>query len=379
MPSKNKLGGDWRLANAFSLLTDVSFYDGGRQVTISSCFEILNKTNHIIELASHPNPLYINRTKNRIYRERKASNADKTDECYMDIVNPGETVQVPFLLLQSSLKEDGKNLGSFWLRPSERDDFFGTLDIPRLKDSTIEFCSSSVQLMQLVNDSASMFAESGGNLLGSESFSSGYQLSCPIVEKNEESIVPFCYCIEIKRSPLVAPFKGHEVSSSLHGTQKSNDTLIDPVTPNRTISDSLMGEKSESMSNKSSTPKKVQHGREGKKVKGFPHHTKSIHGPVAYSLEIHPPLVIENLLPERARYELMHATRKLVVWWCDLMPGESVPVYTVGLDAPLLLLIHLGYCRTPVGEGVSNFLVLFYYNMLMSDLRSVSSCEINLA
>ena len=47
----------------------------------------------------------------------------------------------------------------------------------------------------------------------------------------------------------------------------------------------------------------------------------------------------------------MHATKRQVVWFRDLDPGESIPVYTVGLDAPLLLLLNVGYCRTPVGEG----------------------------
>ena len=47
----------------------------------------------------------------------------------------------------------------------------------------------------------------------------------------------------------------------------------------------------------------------------------------------------------------MSATRRVVVWWADLMAGERIPVHTVGLDAPLLLLINLGFCRTPVGEG----------------------------
>jgi hypothetical protein len=47
----------------------------------------------------------------------------------------------------------------------------------------------------------------------------------------------------------------------------------------------------------------------------------------------------------------MHATRRSVLWFSDLKPGEKVSVHTVGLDAPLLLLVNLGFCRTPVGEG----------------------------
>ena len=76
-----------------------------------------------------------------------------------------------------------------------------------------------------------------------------------------------------------------------------------------------------------------------------------IHGPVAYTLSIHAPLIVVNLLPEGGRFELMHAIRRTVLWYADLQPGQQIPVHSVGLDAPLLLLVNLGFCRTPVGEG----------------------------
>ena len=45
------------------------------------------------------------------------------------------------------------------------------------------------------------------------------------------------------------------------------------------------------------------------------------HGPVDYVIEIHPPLVIENLLPHRGVFEIMHteasAGRKKMLW-CEL-------------------------------------------------------------
>lgn len=76
-----------------------------------------------------------------------------------------------------------------------------------------------------------------------------------------------------------------------------------------------------------------------------------LHGPVAYSLSIYPPFVVVNLLPTKGRFELMHAVRRTVLWFSDLEPGQQCSVHSVGLDAPLLLLLNLGYCRTPVGEG----------------------------
>ena len=37
--------------------------------------------------------------------------------------------------------------------------------------------------------------------------------------------------------------------------------------------------------------------------------------------------------------------------YADLRPGEQVSIHSLGLDVPLLLLVNLGFCRTPVGEG----------------------------
>ena len=40
------------------MLTDVSFISGGRTLTVSSPFNIVNRTCHKIELALHPDPTY---------------------------------------------------------------------------------------------------------------------------------------------------------------------------------------------------------------------------------------------------------------------------------------------------------------------------------
>ena len=72
----------------------------------------------------------------------------------------------------------------------------------------------------------------------------------------------------------------------------------------------------------------------GRRSKSSQQHLNIKHEPVQYSLVIHPPLVIENLLPENGRFELMHATRRKVVWWADLKAGERIPVHTGLLCAP---------------------------------------------
>ena len=134
-------------------------------------------------------------------------------------------------------------------------------------------------------------------------------------------------------------------------------------------------------------------------------------GTVDYVLELHPPLVVENLLPHRAVFELVHAEgeddsgglfddlgkiastfqrdlknmskdygggsgvsdsgkksgvlhgssgsgsgglasirRKRMLWCQELAHGDAVAVHSVGLESELKLLINLGFCRS-IGDG----------------------------
>ena len=134
-------------------------------------------------------------------------------------------------------------------------------------------------------------------------------------------------------------------------------------------------------------------------------------GTVDYVLELHPPLVVENLLPHRAVFELIHAEgeddggglfddlgkiastfqrdlknmskdfgggggagervktgahgsssssssggglasirRKRMLWCQELAHGDAVAVHSVGLESELKLLINLGFCRS-IGDG----------------------------
>lgn len=60
------------------------------------------------------------------------------------------------------------------------------------------------------------------------------------------------------------------------------------------------------------------------KAKKHPH---KVHSPVAYRISVHAPFIIENLLSVGARYELIHATRRQVVWSGHLNSGESKHIH----------------------------------------------------
>ncbi len=47
-----KVNGDWRLKNALHMLTEVNSVNGGRRMTVSSLFELVNKTDHPLYLGN---------------------------------------------------------------------------------------------------------------------------------------------------------------------------------------------------------------------------------------------------------------------------------------------------------------------------------------
>lgn len=327
---------DWRLKNAMMLLTEVGLDSGGRLVTVRSLFEIRNSTTHPIKLVYDPDP-----------RRRPIESAeDQTPEIHdgdtaigssvvsqhfvtngdeIEIIQPGSTFQVPTLLLERSLQTTGSHLGCLWLCPDTKDksmsfwNFFRSNGSVEEEDLHASFSSRPIQLAKLVHESSVIFQNGTGEDMEAEEAKSGVQVSCPTRTRKGGSGAPFCYAIEVGRSPLVSV----------------NKDRLELQTKDPAQGDSK----------RSASKKKGGLDKKSKKAE------EKVHGPVAYSLSIHAPLVIVNLLPEGGRFELMHAIRKTVVWYADLQPGQQIPVHSVGLDAPLLLLVNLGFCRTPVGEG----------------------------
>jgi hypothetical protein len=329
---------DWRLRNAMMLLTEVGLDSGGRLVTVRSLFEIRNNTSHPIKLVYDPDA---RRRPVESVEDHASEHVHETDMTLesssvmshnlitnaaeeIETIQPGCTFQIPTLLLEKSLQMAGSHLGCLWLCPETKDKrlplfhFFRSSETDDDDELEASFSSRPIQLAKLVYESSVMFQQGTGADIPSENAKSGVQVSCRTRTKKGGSGAPFCYAIEVGRSPLVNVHKDKfdfDAKESSHGELRK-------------------GQK-----------KKLGPDRRAKKTE------ERIHGPVAYTLSIHAPLVIVNLLPEGGRFELMHAIRKTVVWYADLDPGQQVPVHSVGLDAPLLLLVNLGFCRTPVGEG----------------------------
>jgi len=315
---------DWRIKNVLQLLTDIRIVDGGRQISVFSPIEIVNRTQHKIQIASHVDPTQA-LPSSRESRGAIDYKAKLNDFMYEDI-GPDETYHVPLFLIESALHLKGNHLGSLWIRPNTDDSIIQLLlrgsctGSGHGQRSSIDFCSNPLQLARLISESSMLLSQpryDDDKILSS--LNTGLDLSCPITTDKGGSISRFCYCMEIRRRIDENPFDEAHASNAkivLGDLHEPIDASI--FKKKRPIETEPLIEKNDC-------------------------HVK--HGPVAYSLVLYPPIIIENLLPEQGRFELMHATRRQVLWFGDLSPGESVPIHTVGLDAPLLLLMNLGYCR----------------------------------
>jgi hypothetical protein len=291
-----KTGQDWRLGNVMKLLVEVGLENGGRQVVVRSLFSVVNKTAHTMCLALHPDPTHLPGMGTNDISMPISLTGDSDA-----LIEPDQLYQVPTLLLESALHKPGSHLGSVWAKPLASSSnshvlhSFADEDTGDSSDLKVAYCSRPIQLAKIVNESALLFEAGRGKDMAPEDATSGVQVSCPITREEGERPAPFCYAVEVGRSPLVKARLSEEQEKEKQG--------------------------------------------------------KLIHGPIAYTLSFHPPFVIVNLLPEKGRFELMHAVRRTVVWFADLEPGQHISIHSVGLDAPLLLLLNLGFCRTPVGEG----------------------------
>ena len=255
-------------------------------------------------------------------------------------LSPDEGCNLSFYLIDSALRLNGNHLGSIWIRPDQtkcnrdRQKLFDSNSscLESVSQGKVEFPPRPLQLAKVVHESAVIYKGMCDDPDRTHSVTSGIEVSCPVFnESKARTSTQWCYVVEINRSPLVPSKQAANPPDSPPAQSNISDTISDIL----------------------ASPAKV--GKQGlKSAKNIFTRSNStqdeMHAPVEYSLVIHPPIVIENLLPERGRFELMDGNTRSVLWWAILEPGELVPVHTVGLDSPLLLLVNFVYCKT-LGDG----------------------------
>lgn len=352
----------YEISSALKLMAEVIPFSGGRMLRLRSVFTIKNNTRHQLKILASDNCTALD------VRETDGE-GHSCDAPFL--LDAGENFYVPLALLQrSAMLSGGKSLGSLYMRPSELtpiEEELGSRSY--VQPGSVEYTTDPINLHQTVvqslNESTSEKGESSGNNANYSldfnnvgnfsnrnevlSNSATMQLTCLINprQKNKKrgdtpgdsthgqrhrfstadyegptsfgithKLPPFCYSVEVQRS--------------VNAGAAANDhtTLRKRVVPSGIGAlGGMFGSNNDSANTRQ-------------------------HPPVHYTITIHPPIVLENLLPTGGIFELVHATQKRVLWSSWIAAGSAKPIHTVTLDEPLLLLINLKYCRTSEGALV---------------------------
>jgi hypothetical protein len=323
-----RLLNDWRLTNALKLVSEVRLHNGCRQLTLRSVFRVKNCTKHDLILVALPNPASKPILKD-VEEELKSAPPDGSDALHRGTtytpLKPGGVWHVPLLLLHLATTLDGAataHLGKLWVRPYR---WAGSL---RSRKDEVQFSTEPIDLKEVVFESAKLVdpqhptpADSNGR---------GYHLVCPIMRgshSNPASSPPISYCVEVVRTKVAA---GKGVEKDEVGEYPSAEAKATD------------GHASGTQAQGAVRANRRHRGMRGKKEDHY-------HGPIEYLILIHPPLVLENLLPEICDFELRDLKTNTLLWKDRFSAGQAVPVHNVRLDYPLLLVIQTGYCRSPEG------------------------------
>jgi len=308
---------DWRINNALKMVSEVRLHKGCRQLTLRSVFRIKNCTKHDIVLVAHPDLHYRPSIKDADVDGKSSGST---------VLSPSGVYNIPLLLLHMAMSHtlmNGGNetsLGNIWLRPRSWQQ--QSVVQSRSRKDEIHFSNEPLVLKELVLETAQLYAAAlptaearrGRVVVAGR----GRHLICPIIRgntHNRTSIPPISYCMEVVRTGMTAECEEEEVTSA-----------AEPASIN-------------------------EPGAKASQRKGVRHRNKKEHrhNPVEYTILIHPPLVLENLLPEASMFELHDSKTKTLLWKAHFQAGQSLPVHDVRLDYPLLLIIQTEYCRSPEG------------------------------
>ena len=353
-PGAERLLDDWKLNNALKLVSEVRLLDGCRQLMLRSVFRVRNCTKHDVVLVAHPSSDYKPSLKDLLEEETGLAAGDKRAKPGRSTtLLPNATYNVPLLLLRQaafSPTATASALGKLWVKPKKWPAAAprGPLSRHPHRSDDVQFSTEPVDLKTLVDESAKLFEASlhhhggggGGNEVGSPSSAAaalqrvtGRHLICPIRSGNQPSTVvassalggggvglgpngggsapPVSYCVEVVRTDLKKLGGG---GGGGHGHESTE----------------------------------VSRKRTGTRAGGSKKR-EAPHDPVEYMILIHPPLVLENLLPEACVFELHDFKSKNLLWKAHLQAGQSLPVHDVRLDSPLVLVVQTEYCRSPEG------------------------------
>ena len=314
----------WQIKNALKLVCEVRPHNGGRLLQLSSTFVIKNNTNHSVKLCCND-----------------VGDVDPSVLSDSPFLLPaGESFYVPLALLtQSVLRTNAKALGFIWICPSEITPIQDELGYSTQIIGQVSYSIYPINLMKTVEKVADILSDPStrdtfDGVVADHQMS---QLSCSLSGPNRKSL-----STKAQKTFTAKDVYGGALDSDLSAPSKLTDRLPSFC---YNLEIETIGH-DDAMLDDATDAKK----RGGLFNSNKDRHLHIKQPPLIYSLVIHPPIILENLLPMSATFELVHAVNKRVLWSAVIAPGKVKPIHTVNLDYPILLLINMDFCRS--SEGV---------------------------
>ncbi len=334
-----------RILNATMLVMDVRPHNGGRLLTLKSTFRIQNNTTHplhVLTLSGEKQKLNAGKASTS-YGQKSTMDSASGEQVFL--LESGESFNIPLSFLhQSALLSNAKSLGNVYIKPSDitpvKNELLGKI---KLYPDKVSYTMEPVDLLDVVTAAEDKL----NNLINSDEGEGAWlakdqsttlatpQLCCQVTPKSKQAknsngaeetentsvgsgrLPPFCYTVEIRRNSTgnVGAFDENGAAST---AEKSNikqfaSHLAERFFFSKDRAQSVTGD------------------------------------PASYVIIVHPPIILENLLPSGGKFTLMHPIHEVVLWSGWIGAGMVQAVHSVTLEEPLVLLINLKYCRSTEG------------------------------
>lgn len=354
-----------KMSNALKLVAEVVPHNGGRMLKLRSVFTMKNNTNHSIKLLALD--YNVNETEKRNADKKSAEEQARHRSGEVPFVlQSGEDFHVPLALLhrtaiKSKTKKD-MSLGYLHLKPADLGPVEKELRTQvHAQPGNVDYSRDAIQLHDIVLKTAEIMAgldsrSADGSSISNEAVM--MQLCCNINSRNRRIIA--------EHRDRLTTTDSNSASAGLHeGVNNTSDIIRDQDNEDLSFSREKLHSRSKFQPfcyniEVQREGMNIENSKEGKfKISKLPAAFarglfaskdratyKNTESPLHYTIVIHPPIVLENLLPTGGTFEIMHATREKVLWSSHIDALESKPIHTVTLDEPLRLLINLRYCRT---------------------------------
>lgn len=322
---------DGKVQNALKLVAEVVSLNRGRLLHLRSVFSVKNNTSHTIEILAREGSVQL----------RGAGDRSATDAIFS--INSGGNMYVPLALLQrSSAMHNGKALGLLKVRPATLkpvEDELGTEREDIQIGMDIEYSGSAIDLYDVVKLGDSEWFEANGDERVASIGASGtghvqtdisqLQLCCQINPKLKKKST----LLDVKNLLQTAAATPSHFNKLPLFTYNIEIQRVGDLETTAERSKAKLGVIQAAFTGRLFTAKE---DRPDAKMLN----------PVHYNIIIHPPIVLESMLPWHAHFEILHANTSRLLWSSLIEPGMAKPIHTVTLDEPLRLRIHLKYCRT---------------------------------